>query len=105
LRTDSELVENVTDELFFDPRITDIGGIAVSATEGAVTLRGTVRSFHQKRAAAAAARRVQGVTSVNNELQVRLLTEARRDDADIRAAALQALMLDSLVPARTSTSR
>jgi osmotically-inducible protein OsmY len=41
---------------------------------------------------------VFGVTSVDNELQVRLLTEARRTDADIRGDVLQALMLDSLVP-------
>jgi osmotically-inducible protein OsmY len=99
VKTNNELVEDVTDELFFDPRIADISGIALSAENGAITLRGTVGSFHQKRAAAAAARRVRGVLTVDNELQVRLMTEARRDDAEIRAAALQALMLDSLVPA------
>lgn len=99
VKTNNELIDDVTDELFFDPRITDLVGIAVSADNGAVALRGTVASFHQKRAAAAAARRVRGVTTVSNELRVRLMTEGRRADADIRAAALQALSLDSLVPA------
>jgi osmotically-inducible protein OsmY len=99
MKSDTELVGDVTDELFFDPRISDIDTIAVAADSGSVTLRGTVGSFHQKRSAAGAARRVSGVTYVNNELQVRLMTEFRREDSDIRAAALQALMLDSLIPA------
>jgi osmotically-inducible protein OsmY len=89
----------VTEELLYDPRVMDSDGIAVSADAGIVTLRGTVGSFHQKRAAAAAAQRVGGVTAARNELQVRLMTEGRRADSDIRAAALQALMLDGLVPA------
>lgn len=99
MKIDSELVREVGQELFFDPRVTDSGAIAVESAAGAVTLRGAVGSFHQKRAAAAAARRVKGATSVRNELQVRLMTEARRDDADIRGAALQALALDGVVPA------
>jgi osmotically-inducible protein OsmY len=99
VKSDRQLVGDVTEELLYDPRIGDTDGVAVSAHAGIVTLRGTVGSFHQKRAAAAAAQRVRGVTAVRNELQVRLMTESRRADSDIRAAALQALMLDGLVPA------
>ena len=99
MKSDSQLVGDVTEELLYDPRVMDSDGIAVSADAGIVTLRGTVGSFHQKRAAAAAVQRVGGVTAVRNELQVRLMTEGRRADSDIRAAALQALMLDGLVPA------
>jgi osmotically-inducible protein OsmY len=99
VRTDNELIEDVANELLFDPRINDPDTIAVAAGDGVVTLRGTVGSFIQKRAAAKAARRVHGVTAVNNELTVTLMTENRRSDADVRAAALQILMLDSLVPA------
>ena len=99
MKTDNELIEDVTNELLFDPRINDPDTIAVAAADGVVVLRGTVGSFIQKRAAAKAARRVHGVSAVNNELTVRLMTEGRRSDADIRAAALQVLMLDSLVPA------
>jgi osmotically-inducible protein OsmY len=36
--------------------------------------------------------------SVDNELEVRILNEQRRDDADLRGDVLQALLLDSLVP-------
>jgi osmotically-inducible protein OsmY len=97
--SERQLVGDVTEELRYDPRIGDADGVAVAAETGIVTLRGTVGSFHQKRASTAAAQRVQGVTAVANELQVRLMTESRREDSDIRAAALQALMLDGLVPA------
>jgi osmotically-inducible protein OsmY len=100
-KSDSQIVDNVNDELFFDPRIKDLDGIAVSADDGAITLRGTVGSFHQKRGATQAAKRVQGVSKVDNELEVRLMTETRREDSEIRAAALQALMLDSVVPAES----
>jgi osmotically-inducible protein OsmY len=92
-----DLVASVTDELFWDPKV-DSAAIAVSADDGTITLRGTVGSFREKREARNAAERVFGVTGVDNKLQVRLLTESRRDDADLRGDVLQALMLDSLVP-------
>ena len=69
-----------------------------------MTLRGTVGSFREKRAAANAAKRVYGVTSVDNELSVRLLDGDRRDDADVRGAVLQALMLDAAVPSSIDAS-
>jgi osmotically-inducible protein OsmY len=95
--TNDELQLNVADELFWDPKI-DSEAIAVSTKDGTVTLRGTVGSFRQKREAKKAAERVYGVVYVDNELQVRILNEQRRDDADLRGDVLQALMLDSLVP-------
>ena len=95
--TNAELEISVADELFWDPKV-DSGGIAVSADDGTVTLRGTVGSFREKREARKAAERVYGVLFVNNDLDVRILTEHRREDADVRGAVLQALMLDTLVP-------
>jgi osmotically-inducible protein OsmY len=95
--SNDDLERHVTDELFWDPKV-DSEAIAVSASNGVITLRGTVGSFRQKREAKQDAERVYGVQSVNNELQVRILDEDRRDDADLRGAVLQALMLDSLVP-------
>jgi osmotically-inducible protein OsmY len=88
----------VTDELFYDPKV-DNRAIAVSADDGVVTLRGTVGSFREKREAKQDAQRVHGVKDVKNELDVRILTEDRRDDADLRGDVLRALALDSLVPA------
>jgi len=95
--TNQELQVAVNDELFWDPKI-DSEAIAVSTDDGTVTLRGTVGSFRQKREAQKAAERVYGVVFVNNELDVRILNDARRDDAELRGAVLQALMLDSVVP-------
>jgi osmotically-inducible protein OsmY len=94
---DQELMADVTDELFWDPKV-DSETIAVSAEGGVVTVRGTVGSFREKREARKAAERVWGVVSVTNELQVELMGEQRREDADLRGDVLQALMLDSLVP-------
>ena len=96
--SNDELTRHVTDELFWDPKV-DNAAIAVSADDGVVTLGGTVGSLRQKPEAKKDAERVWGVKSVNNDLQVRLLNDARREDADLRGAVLQALMLDSLVPA------
>ena len=96
--SNDELTSHVTDELFWDPKV-DNAAIAVSADDGVVTLGGTVGTLRQKREAKKDAERVWGVKSVNNDLQVRLLNDDRREDADLRGAVLQALMLDSLVPA------
>jgi osmotically-inducible protein OsmY len=96
--SNDELTSHVTDELFWDPKV-DNAAIAVSADDGVVNLRGTVGSLRQKREAKKDAERVWGVKSVDNDLQVRLLNDDRREDADLRGAVLQALMLDSLVPA------
>jgi len=95
--TNDELELWVNDELFWDPKI-DSAAIAVSAKNGDVTLRGTVGSYREKREARKAAERVYGVESVNNELKVRILDEGGRDDADLRGAVLQAMMLDTLIP-------
>jgi len=96
--SNDELTSHVTDELFWDRKV-DNAAIAVSADDGVVTLGGTVGSLRQKREAKKDAERVWGVKSVNNDLQVRLLNDDRREDADLRGAVLQALRLDSQIPA------
>jgi osmotically-inducible protein OsmY len=70
----------------------------VAAHDGTVTLRGTVGSLRQKREARKAAQRVHGVVFVNDQLDVRILDEHRREDAELRRDVLQALMLDTAVP-------
>jgi len=94
---DNELTADVSDELFWDPRV-DNTAIAVSADGGKITLRGTVGSLREKREAKKAAERVFGVISVDNQVQVKLMNDERRADAELRGDVLQALMLDSLVP-------
>ena len=94
---DNDLTADVSDELFWDPKV-DNTAIAVSADGGKITLRGTVGSLREKREAKKAAERVFGVISVDNQLQLKLMDDDRRADAELRGDVLQALMLDSLVP-------
>jgi osmotically-inducible protein OsmY len=101
--SNDELRFDVEEELFWEPRV-DNEAIAVSTDDGDVTLRGTVGSFREKREAAKAAKRVYGVKGVDNELSVRLLDGYGRDDADLRGAVLQALMLNAIVPSSIDAS-
>ena len=96
--TDERLELSVAAELSRDPRV-DSEAITVSVYDGVVTLAGTVGIVRQKRGAEKAAERVHGVVLVNNELDVHIRTEHRREDADLRSAVLQALALDGQVPA------
>jgi osmotically-inducible protein OsmY len=91
--SNNDLARYVTEELYWDPKV-DSAAIAVSVDDGVVTLRGTVGSFAQQRAASADARRTAGADEVYDELQVRLLDDERREDAEIRGAALQRLLWD-----------
>jgi osmotically-inducible protein OsmY len=96
--TNDQVEAGVRTQLADDPRLPYTDEIAVEAYGGAVTLRGTVGSFTQERAAIADARRTRGVFDVFSELEVRLLNENRREDAEIRGAALQRLIWDAEIP-------
>jgi osmotically-inducible protein OsmY len=92
-----ELQVRVFEELLSDPKLATTS-IAVAADSGVVTLRGTAGTLRQKIEAQRAAERVYGVKKVKNELEVQLIAGNRKEDAELRADVLQALMLDSLVP-------
>ena len=96
--TNTPLEDDVIASLQLDPRIPDSTEIAVSADGGYVTLRGTVESFRQRRAAAEDARKMEGVYEVDNQLKVSLGGSDRREDNEIRGAALQILTWDVEVP-------
>ncbi|MDA0159900.1 BON domain-containing protein [Solirubrobacter ginsenosidimutans] len=97
--TDIPLGDAVLANLDLDPRIPDSLEIAVDADGGAVTLRGTVESFRQRRAAGEDALDVEAVYDVDNQLKVSLRGADRRDDDEIRGIALQLLVWDVEVPA------
>lgn len=92
-----DLRKLVVDELAWDPSL-DESGIQVNATEGSVSLTGTVKSYAEKLQAARAARRVVGVRSVDNHLAVRLPDASPPDDRAIFEAAQHALRWNILVP-------
>jgi osmotically-inducible protein OsmY len=96
--TNEDVREDVRAAIAGDPRLPYADEIAVEAYGGAVRLRGTVGSFAQRRAAVADARRTPGVVDVYDDLQVRLLDDDRRKDAEIRGAALERLIWDSEIP-------
>src|SRR5690349_8582622 len=87
--------------LDLDPRIPSPVEIAVSADGGAVTLRGTVERFNQRRAAVQDAKQIEGVYDVDDQLKVSLAGADRREDDEIRGVALQALIWDTEVPSDT----
>src|SRR5262249_16833745 len=95
--TNESLERWVRDEVYWDPQL-DSSELALSADDGRITLRGTVGSLREKRAAGEAALRVRGLTSPDNELDVRPLAGFARKDAEVRGNVLQALMLKSAVP-------
>jgi osmotically-inducible protein OsmY len=89
----------VTEALRSDPRVPHPEEIAVTVEEDAVTLRGTVGSFSQRRAAVRDARKIDGVHYVYDDLLVRLLDAAGRSDAELRGMVLQAIAWDTEAPA------
>jgi hypothetical protein len=96
--TDTSLTDAVIARVEDDPRIPESLEIAVAADDGFVTLRGTVESFSQRRAAGRDAKNVDGVYDIDNQLKVSLTGSDRRDDDEIRGAALQNLIWDVEVP-------
>ncbi|HEY1519397.1 MAG TPA: BON domain-containing protein [Solirubrobacteraceae bacterium] len=96
--TDTSLNDAVIARLEDDPRIPESLEIAVAADDGFVTLRGTVESFSQRRAAGQDAKNADGVYDIDNQLKVSLTGSDRRDDDEIRGAALQNLIWDVEVP-------
>jgi osmotically-inducible protein OsmY len=91
-----EIADAVWNEIDRDPRIPHAREVAVSEREGTVTLRGSVSSFRQRRAAVQIARSVPGVRYVADELTIDLRDHF--DDDQIRGAALQVLIWDPDVP-------
>jgi len=92
-----DIRQAVKAELDFDPLV-DPTDITIKNMNGDVALNGTVPSYPQYRQAAAAARRVHGVTSVHNHLMVVLPPENYRDDPTLTTAANNALALNITVP-------
>jgi osmotically-inducible protein OsmY len=93
-RTDAQIQADVLAELKWDARVQP-NEIGVAVKDGVVTLTGWVDSYTKRWAAEEAAHRVRGVKAVANDIEVRLPTTAERTDADIAAAAVQALEWDA----------
>ena len=97
MKTDTEIKDDVVEELRWDPQISDPDAIGVAVSDGAVTLTGTVPSYAEKLGAARAAERVYGVKAVANDLKVKL-PGSPRDDSDIARAIAHVLQWNVQIP-------
>ncbi len=96
-KTDSQIQKDVKSELKWDPSVAD-SQITVTASDGIVTLRGSVPHYFEKRTAEKAAQRVGGVRAVADEIGVELFTTHKKTDQEIAEAALNALKWNYQVP-------
>jgi osmotically-inducible protein OsmY len=97
MKTDTELQQDVMNELKWEPTI-KAAEIGVGVKDGVVTLSGHVDSYVKKWAAGRAAARVSGVRAVAEEIQVRLAGSLKRSDEDIAGAVANVLEWNILVP-------
>ena len=93
---DQEVQQDVLAELRWDLGVA-ASEIGVAVKDGVVTLTGHVDTFLKKWRAEEATLRVNGVAAVANDIEVRLVG-AERTDADIAAAAVNALNWNSTIP-------
>jgi len=90
MKTDGQLQKDVMDELKWEPLLS-ASEIGVSVKNGIVNLSGLVDTYSKKLAAEKAAKRVQGVKAVAEDIQVGVSTGFRKTDSEIAEACLSAL--------------
>lgn len=98
MKSDTQLKQDVCEELEWDPEIR-AEGIGVQVNDGVVSLSGQLDSFAAKHAVEEAVQRVAGVRAVAIELDVRMSPEEQRSDADIARGIENALQWSSAIPA------
>jgi len=79
MNNDFQIKQDVLDELDWDPEV-EASRVGVEVTDGAVTLVGAVETYRQKQAAIDAAKRVAGVRSLVNRLEIELPVQHRLSD-------------------------
>jgi osmotically-inducible protein OsmY len=97
MKTDTQLKNDVTEELRWDPTVTSTD-INVVAKDGIVMLSGTVPHYAEKWAAERATQRVAGVKAITEELEVNLTGDRKRKDSEIAEAVVNALRWHVWVP-------
>jgi osmotically-inducible protein OsmY len=97
MTTDRQLQERVLSALDFEPSI-DAALIGVSVDNGVITLRGSVKTFHEKWGAERMARGLAGVRAIANELTVLPSGSLARTDSAIAEAAANVLSWNTVVP-------
>lgn len=97
MKSDLQLQNDVMNELKWEPSV-NAARIGVTAKEGVVTLSGHIDSYAEQHAAEKAAKRVQGVTALASELEVKLPGAHKLSDEEIAANILHAFKSSVVVP-------
>lgn len=91
-RTDENIKRDVVDQLYWDNRV-NAADIKVAVLDGIVTLSGFVNTSNARYSAASDAWMIEGVTNVNNDLQVIYETEMNLPtDMQIKSQAENTLL-------------
>ena len=97
MKTDKQLKDDILAELRWEPSVS-AEQIGVEVKDGVVTLAGHVNSLVEKWAAEEAVKKVAGVRALAVEMDVNLLGQSQRNDADIARSAENALEWTTNLP-------
>ena len=97
MKTNSQLLRDVQDQLRWEPSIRD-DEIGVAVKDGVVTLSGHVPSFADRYIAIYVVERVAGVKAVADEIDVKLPSSHERTDTELAHSAVQVLGWHVQVP-------
>lgn len=97
MKTDSEIKNDVLDELLWQPNI-DETQIGVIVEKGVVTLTGVVDSYSKKVAAEEAVKMVKGVKAIADDIEVKYGIDYKKTDKEIAKAVVSALEWNASVP-------
>lgn len=96
MKTNEELQRDVQNAIKWEPQL-HAAEIGVTAKDGVITLMGSVDAYFKKIEAENAAKNVDGVKAVVEEIEVRYSNSAKSDE-DIANDAIQALIYNLKVP-------
>src|SRR5262245_8957480 len=88
------ILEQAVMQALADNAYVPVAEIAVEVIDGRAVLRGTVGTLFERAEAVRTARGVRGITTVDDELVVKLMGSSGRADADTEAAVLAAFIAD-----------
>ena len=97
MKSDSQLQKDILEELKWEPSVNE-ANIGVEVKDGIVTLAGHVDSYAEKYHAEKAAQHVPGVRAVAVEIDVKLLSHAKRTDGDVALAVKNMLDWNVFLP-------
>lgn len=97
MRSDLDIKNDILAELDWDPEV-EMSNIGVSVVDGAVTLSGSVYTYPERKAAEAAAKRVKGVISIAEDIEVILASGVHYDDSSLATRIAHVLEWDPALP-------